>query len=221
MLNKQFKSTVLVSLFAASVCPVIEAKTNPDKINQLKNIVKLSVPFLIASAGIVCLCTKPSQLENDLKKKSEIINYIDKDKISLTKEEIKKYSPIYDDFLSKLYNDSRVIGDELRNILKESALFLIRSHVRLSRNNQSISDDVIDSDVKRYRNPKRSYNACTLSKPYSRTPRDENYLAYIRQKKDMTVLISLYGWEIKSNFEKFDIYYDQSDFLTRNYIYSY
>ena len=214
MLHKQFKSTILSLLALSSTCSALESKNN-KKFNSIVNKYVVN-KYSAATATLIAVGIGlywyygGDKLERDLKKDPEIINYIDEDKISLTNEEIKKYSPVYANFLSKLNNDSRTIGP-LGKILKESALFLIRLHARLSRRNQQLSDIVIDNDAKRYKNPDKYSYACILSKTFLRTPKIDNYLVYTREKKDMTVLIGLYGWEIKSNYENFDIYYDQSD----------
>lgn len=222
MSHKQFKSTALVSLLAlSSACSAMANETITSKTSKMKtpgknksiaSIIKYSAlaSAVLVSAGLGYLYLGRPQLESDLKVESEIINYIDGDDISLTSDEIKKYSPAYSRFLSNINNDYRLMVRHGK-IFKECALFLIRSHARLIRQNKKISDNIVDSDTNRYKQKNNSYYACTLSKPYLRTPKDDNYLAYLRDKKDMTVLVGLGGWEIKANLDKFDLYYDKFD----------
>jgi len=237
MFNKRFRSTILFLSFSygcsAVVNEQVENKTEIDSLESsdekksfdLSKIIKYSLPFVPVLAGLAAYgiysYTKESEsdkilrqdLENDLE--CDIINYLDGDKISLTRSEIKKYSSAYSNFLSRLDKDEEVKKEGVYVQLRACALFLIRSHARLSRKHKVLNHDVITDDTERYKN---TCGKCPLSKKLQNYQGNDykyweskDYLKYIWSSYDQWVIIGPdgpWGWYIKLHQKDMKLYYE-------------
>lgn len=215
MLYKRLKSIVLLSLSLFSICHAAD--------NEEENNSSMIIPIIkycsLAALPVSILCyyiggkiyhyVKKSKLdkllEQDLEKNVEcnIINYLDGDKISLTKDEIKRYSSAYNDLLFELnenmFHDFK--KEEVYDKLKACALFLIRTDARLKRKSKKLTNKAIDEDVKRYQG---GTNSCILSKlcfenNSGNISEREDYLNYVYTSYKLTVSVGPegpWGWVI-------------------------
>lgn len=232
MLNKRFRSIILLSLSFSCISSSVDSceenkieveNSEPSKKNKNINIAKYSLPFIVVlTCGGVCLYLKESKsdqiLRQDLEKDLEcdIINYLDGDKISLTRSEIRRYSSAYSHLLAKIDQDNEVKEEKVYDKLRACALFLIRSHARLRRKYKILDHDVITGDTERYRNRNEE---CPLSKKLQNFKKSDSkniyenkdYLKYIWASYDQCINIGPsgpWGWYIRLNQKNMEFYYE-------------
>lgn len=175
-------------------------------------IVKYSLPLAATLLGglIYHLCFKESEfdkvlrqdLENDVE--CNIINYLDGDKISLTRSEIRRYSAAYSNLLSRLDKNREVKDEKVYDKLRACALFFIRTDARLKRTKSKATYE----ETRRYFTDK---GICTLSKKLAgkfadrKIRYDNDYLYYhLEGHHDLSIDVGPSGpWGWTTHFGPF------------------